>query len=154
MHPSTNSKSRKPLVIGAALVAAVLAAGGVLWAGDKPVLKGLPDLLGTQRALPPGAVQVEDLAADMSNFKGTITVRGVMAAPSPDDATLFSMIDSREARVCSDLHCAKTYLPVRMNGTRPKPWDELNVRGKISEDKKRGFLFVQADSVENLGSIK
>lgn len=154
MNPSINNKSRKPLVIGTVLVVAALAAGGVLWAGDKPVLKGLPDLLGNQRALPPGAIQVEDLAADMSNYKGTITVRGVMAAASPQDPTLFSMIDSREARVCSDLHCAKTYLPVRMTGTLPKPWDELNVRGKITDDPKRGFQFVQADGVENLGSIK
>lgn len=154
MNPSTNNKSRKPLIIGAVLAIAALAAGGVLWAGDKAVAKGLPDLLGNQRALPPGAVQVEDLAADMSNYKGTITVRGVMAAASPQDPTLISLIDSREARVCSDLHCAKNYLPVRMTGTLPKPWDELNVRGKIADDPKRGFQFVQAESVENLGSIK
>lgn len=154
MNTSTNNKSRKPLVIGTVMIVAALAAGGVLWAGDKPMLKGLPDLLGSQRALPPGAVQVEDLAADMNNYKGTLTVRGVMAAASPQDPTLFSMIDSREARVCSDLHCAKNYLPIRMTGTLPKPWDELNVRGKVMDDPKRGFQFIQADSVENLGSIK
>lgn len=77
-----------------------------------------------------------------------------MAAASPKDPTLFSVIDAREARVCSDLHCAKTYLPVRTTGTLPKPWDELNVRGKIVDDPKMGFQFIQAESVENLGSIK
>lgn len=154
MNLSAKSKGRKPLVIGTIIVVAAMTAGGVLWAGANPLSKGLPDLLGKQRALPSGALQVEDLAADMNNFKGTITVRGVMAAASPQDPNLFSMIDSREARVCSDLHCAKTYLPVRMTGTLPKPWDELNVRGKIIDDPKRGFQFVQADSVENLGSIK
>lgn len=128
MNQSTQSKSRKPLVIGTILVFAAMTAGGVLWTGDKPFLKRLPDLLGTQRALPPGALQVEDLAADMSHFKGPILVRGVMAAAAPHDPTLFSMIDSREARVCSDLHCAKNYLAVRMTGALPKPWDVLNVR--------------------------
>lgn len=152
-HPQTN-KSRKPLIIGMVLVGVVMTADGLLWAGDKPFLKGLPDLLGNQRTVPKGTLQVEDLAADMKNFTGTIVVRGVMASAAPQDPTLFSMIDSREARVCKDLHCAKNYLPVRMTGALPKPWDELDVRGKIVDDPKMGFQFVQAESVTNLGSIK
>ena len=142
------------MIIGTNLLVAAITAGGVLWAGDKPFFKGLPDLLRIQRTVPKGTLQVEDLAADIKNFTRTILVRGVMAAAAPQDPTLFSMTDAREARVCRDLHCAKTYLPVRMSGALPKPWDELNVRGKIVDDPKMGFQFVQAESVTNLGSIE
>ncbi len=146
------TKSRKMLVAGAIVLGVAVMTGSLLWAGDRSVFKGVPDLLSTQRTLPPGALQVEDIAADIKGYHGTILVRGVVAAVSPKDPTLFSMIDSREARVCQDLHCAKNYLPVKMTGALPKPWDELNVRGKIVSDAKMTYL--QAESVENLGSIK
>lgn len=120
------------------------------WANSQSL--NLPDLLGSQRTLPPGALHVDDLAADMKNYHGAILVRGVMAVNSPNDPTLIGMIDSREARVCKDLKCAKKYLPVKMTGALPKHWDELNVRGKIVRDAK--MTYVQAESVENLGSIK
>lgn len=114
---------------------------------------GLPDLLGAPpRPLPPGALQVQDLAADIKGYQGVIVVRGVMAVASLGDRTVFGMIDSREAKVCQDLHCAKFYLPVKTTGALPKPWDELNVRGKIVIDAKQTYL--QAESVENLGPIK
>lgn len=144
------TKSRKKLVAGAIMLGVAVMIGGLLWAGDKSA--GLPDLLGTQRALPPGALHVEDLAADMKGYKGTVLVRGVMAVASANDPTLFAMIDSREARVCNDLHGAKKYLPVKMTGTLPKPWDELNVRGNVVSDAT--MTYVQAESVENLGAIK
>lgn len=114
---------------------------------------GLPDLLGAPtRPLPPGAVHVEDIAADIKGYQGTILVRGVMAVTSPRDPKVFGMIDSREAKYCRDLHCAKFYLPVKTTGAVPKPWEELNVRGKIVSDAQQVYL--QAESVENLGSIR
>ena len=114
---------------------------------------GLPDLLGAPlRPLPPGALQVQDLAADIKGYQGTILVRGVMAVASPKDPKLFGLIDSREAKVCQDLKCAKFYLPVKTTGSLPKPWDELNVRGRIVSDASMTYL--QAEGIENLGPIK
>ena len=114
---------------------------------------GLPDLLGAPpRPLPPGALHVQDLAADMKGYQGVILVRGVMAVASPTDPKFFGLIDSREAKFCQDLHCAKFYLPVKTNGSVPKPWDELNVRGRIVSDATQTYL--QAESLENLGPIK
>lgn len=114
---------------------------------------GLPDLLGAPaRPLPQGALHVQDLAADMKGYQGTILVRGVMAVVSPGDPNLFGMIDSREAKVCQDLKCAKFYLPVKTTGSVPKPWDELDVRGQIVADARMTFL--KAESVQNLGPIR
>lgn len=147
------SKKRLALAMfGVAVVAVTFA--GLQWAADKPVLKKLPDLLGSQRPLPAGAIHIDDLVADMSNYKGIIVVRGVVAGASKEDASLFSMIDSREARVCADLHCARHYLRVRMAGTRPNPWDELDVRGTVTKEPGKDAWFIQAESVTNLGSIK
>lgn len=142
--------TRKQFLAGILIAGVAVMIGGLLWAGDQSA--GLPDLLGTQRALPSGALHVDDIAADMQGYKGTVLVRGVMAVPSANDPTRFAMIDSREARVCKDLHCAKTYLSVKTSDTLPKPWDELNVRGSVVSDGKKAYL--QAESVENLGSIK
>lgn len=150
--PAANAarpKQRRILMVGAIALGVTATAGSMLWAaGNKP----LPDLLGSHRALPAGALQVEDVAADLKNYQGTILVRGVMAITSPNDPALIGLIDSREARVCQDLKCAKNYLPVKTTGVVPKPWDELNVHGKVVTDGKRTYL--QAESIENLGSIK
>lgn len=140
---------RRLLAVSAVAVGVAVTAGSWLWAAGNT---SLPDLLGSQRALPAGALHVEDVAADLKNYQGTILVRGVMAVTSPNDPTLIGLIDSREARVCQDLKCAKNYLPVKSTGAVPKPWDELNVRGKVITDGKLTYL--QADSIENLGSIK
>ena len=147
------AKGRRLSLWAIGLAGATLVGGGLLWAGDGGPFKGLPDLLGSaQRALPPGALHVDDATADLKGYQGTILIRGVMAVNSPNDPTLIGLIDSREARVCKDLHCAKQYLPVKTSGPVPKPWDELNVRGKVVTDARMTYL--QAESIENLGSIK
>ncbi|MFH1820039.1 MAG: hypothetical protein ABIC92_19375 [Pseudomonadota bacterium] len=133
-------------MISAAVIGTGLAADGSLFGG-------LPDMFGAnQRMLPPGALQVDDAMADLKGYRGTILIRGVMAVAPPDYPGMFGMIDSREARVCRDLHCAKQYLPVKASGAMPQPWDELNVRGKVVTDGKLTYL--QAESIENLGSIR
>ena len=141
---------RQILVLGTvALLGSALTVGGLLWAGGN---RFLPDLLGSQRALPPDALQVDDVMADLKGYQGTILIRGVMAVALPNDPTLIGLIDSREARICKSLHCAKQYLTVKTSGPVPKPWDEMNVRGEVVSDAKMTYL--QAESVENLGSIK
>lgn len=150
-NSSQRAKPRRLLFIG--LASAAVIGGGLLWAADRSPFDGLPDLLGAnQRALPADALQVEELAADMKGYQGTILVRGVMAAAPPNFPGMFAMIDSREARVCSDLKCAKTYLPVKTSGPLPAPWDELNVRGKVVAGER--FDYLDAQSVENLGPIR
>lgn len=116
---------------------------------------GLPDLLGkAQPPLPKGALQVDDLKSDPKGYTGSILVRGVVAKFAPNDPHLVGLIDSREARVCRDLNCAQYYLPIRVKDTNLKPWDEVNVRGTMTEDTARKMVYLRADSVENLGSIK
>lgn len=157
-HPKNNRRPwwRRGIVIAALGALAVLGYVGVNLTQQQfpaAVAGGLPDLFGAnQRALPSGALHVEDLAADMKGYQGTILVRGVMAAAPPNYPGMFAMIDSREARVCRDLKCAKNYLPVKANGPLPQPWDELNVRGKIVKGER--FDYLDAERVENLGSIK
>jgi hypothetical protein len=137
------------------VMGAVLLTGGAPWTGNHLAHAGLPDLFGkAQRPLPKGALQVQDLEADPKGFKGSILVRGVVAKVSPYDPQLFALIDSREARVCQDLNCAKYYLPIKVKDAKLKPWDELNVRGTMAEDPAKKLIYLQADSVENLGPIK
>ncbi len=147
---TSGRKKRSRLAL---LAIGITGAAAIGWTTEKSPFSGLPDMLGAnQRALPSGALQVEDLAADMKGYQGTILVRGVMAVAPPDHPGMFAMIDSREARVCRDLKCAKNYLPVKANGTLPNPWDELNVRGRIVKGAR--FDYLDAERVENLGSIR
>ena len=115
---------------------------------------GLPDLLGKTQPPLNGALQVDDLKSDPQGYTGSILVRGVVAKFAPNDPHLVGLIDSREARVCRDLSCAKYYLPVKVKDTNLKHWDEVNVRGTMTEDTNKKIVFFLADSVENLGSIK
>lgn len=159
MHPrkqAPKSHSKRSLVVGIVLIGAALAVGGGIWATNgRADAAGLPDLLGkSQPPLPKGALQVQDLQADAKGYTGSILVRGVVAGVSSADAHQVLLIDSREARVCSDLHCAKFYLQTKVGNTDLKPWDEINVRGTIKEDPANKMIYLAAESVENLGSIK
>lgn len=146
---SQRPNRRRIFTAAAVTLGVAVTAGSLLWSAGYP---SLPDLLGSQRALPAGTLHVEDFIADIKNYQGTLRVRGVMAVTSPNDPTLIGLIDSREARVCRDLKCAKNYLPVKSPGAAPKPWDEITVHGKVVTDAKMTYL--QAESIENLGSIK
>lgn len=153
--PKTSPDRNRKIWLAAALIGGTAALGGLLWKANQTAAAQLPDLLGkTQPALPAGALQVQDLQADPRGYTGSIVVRGVVAMVSPYDPLLFALIDSREARVCKDLQCAKFYLPVKVNASNLNPWDEVNVRGTMTEapDKRKPYLL--ADEVENLGSIK
>ncbi|MBX9849506.1 MAG: hypothetical protein K2X64_09450 [Rhodocyclaceae bacterium] len=152
---SATAKKRGYWIAGSLVLGAALVTGGAIWGGGNVANAGLPDLLGkAQPPLPKGALQVQDLEADPKGYTGRILVRGVVAKVSPNDPQLFGLIDSREARVCQDLHCAKFYLPVKVKDTNLKPWDEVNVRGTMTEDPVKKMVYLVADSIENLGSIK
>ena len=152
---SITAEKRRYWIAGALVLAAVFVTGSALLAGGKAANVGLPDLLGkAQPPLPKGALQVQDLQADPKGYTGSILVRGVVAVASPYDPQLFALIDSREARVCVALDCAKFYLPVKVKDAHLKPWDELNVRGTMAEDTSKRMVYLAAEAVENLGSIK
>ena len=152
---SATARKRGYWIGGVLFVAAAWVMGGGLSAGGNATSADLPDLLGkAQPPLPKGALQVDDLKSDPKGYTGSIMVRGVVAKFAPNDPHLVGLIDSREARVCKDLQCAQWYLPVKVTQTNLKPWDELNVRGSMTEDPAKKIVYLQADSVENLGSIK
>lgn len=149
---SAAARKRGYWIAGALFVAATWLMGGSLSIGGNT---GLPDLLGkAQPSLPKGALQVDDLKSDPQGYTGNILVRGVVAKFAPNDPHLVGLIDSREARVCRDLNCAQYYLPVKIKDVNLKPWDELNVRGSMTDDPVKKIVYLHADSVENLGSIK
>lgn len=150
---SSTAKQRRYWIAAALVLGAALVTGSVLLAGK--TTSALPDLLGkAQPPLPKGALQVDDLKSDPQGYTGSILVRGVVAKFAPNDPHLVGLIDSREARVCRDLNCAKYYLPVKIKDANLKPWDEVNVRGSMTEDPVKKIVYLHADSVENLGSIK
>lgn len=152
---SSTIKRRGYWIAGVLALGAALMTGSALLSGGNVANAGLPDLLGkAQPPLPKGALQVQDLQADAKGYTGSILVRGVVAKVSPSDPHLFALIDSREARVCQDLYCAKFYLPIKVKGANLKPWDEVNVRGTMAEDADKKLIYLRADSVENLGPIK
>lgn len=152
---SSTIKRRGYWIAGALALGAALATGSALLADSNVAHAGLPDLLGkAQPPLPKGALQVQDLEADPKGYTGKILVRGVVAKVSPNDPQLFALIDSREARVCQDLYCAKFYLPIKVKDAKLKPWDEVNVRGTMTDDPAKKLIYLRADSVENLGPIK
>lgn len=86
-----------------------------------------------------GVLSVNDIQADPSAYKGTITINGVVAGISPQDPKLFAIIETSEAKVCKGTGCARFYLPVRYEGEAPKVWDEVNVTGSFAEG---GRIFV------------
>ncbi|MCL4537941.1 MAG: hypothetical protein M1610_10170 [Nitrospirae bacterium] len=93
-----------------------------------------------------GVLSVNDIQADPSAYKGTITINGVVAGISPQDPKLFAIIETLEAKTCKITGCAKFYLPVKFEGETPKVWDEVNVTGSFAEGK----ILVTATKVEVL----
>lgn len=78
-----------------------------------------------------GVLSVNDIQADPSAFKGTITITGVVATVLKDDPKHFAIIDTKEAKLCKSTGCAKYYLPVQYEGKTPILWDEVNVTGSF-----------------------
>lgn len=73
-------------------------------------------------------LQVNQLASDPSAYSGTLTVTGIMAGTSSQDPSVFGIFDLKELQ-CTTPNCNKIYLPVKSQGTMPKPGDEVRVSG-------------------------
>lgn len=93
------------------------------------------------------ALQVNQVAADPSAYSGTITVTGIMAGTSPQDPGVFGMFDLKELQ-CKTANCNKIYLPVKYQGTMPKPGDEVQVTGTFIPVS--GSYFFSATTVKVL----
>lgn len=94
------------------------------------------------------SLQVKDLQADPTAYKGRITVAGVVAAKATGDSTVFGLVDTAEAKQCKSTGCASFVLPVKFTGAQPKQWDRVTVSGVI--DAKAGLV---ADKVDVLGQL-
>lgn len=89
------------------------------------------------------ALQVNQVASDPSAYSGTITVTGIMAGTSPQDPSVFGIFDLKELQ-CTTPNCNKLYLPVKSQGTVPKPGDEVRVSGSFVKTSS-GYLFSAAN---------
>jgi len=105
---------------------------------------------GKSKTIKGGVLSINDIQADPSAYKGTITIIGVVAVFSKRDPKTFAIIDTSEAKLCKTTGCARFYLPVSYEGTVPKVWDEVNVTGSFADG---GKLFV-ATKVDVLRHLK
>lgn len=85
------------------------------------------------------ALQVNQVASDPSAYSGTITVTGIMAGTSPQNPSVFGIFDLKELN-CTTPNCNKIYLPVKHQGTMPKPGDEVRVSGSFMQ-AAGGYIF-------------
>jgi hypothetical protein len=85
------------------------------------------------------ALQVNQVAADPSAYNGKVTVTGIMAGTSPQDPNVFGIFDLKELQ-CTTPNCNKIYLPVKHQGTIPKPGDEVRISGSFVSTNG-GYLF-------------
>jgi hypothetical protein len=97
------------------------------------------------------ALNVNDLRSDPGAFSGELTITGIMAAVSQQDAQIFGIMDKAEL-TCTSPNCHKYYLPVRFEGQRPAHGDEVVVKGTFI-DMPGGKILV-AKSVNVLRNHK
>lgn len=109
------------LIVAAALVVGIALSYALFFRGDA------------------NALQVNQVAADPSAYSGNVTVTGIMAGTAPQDPTVFGMFDLKELQ-CTTPNCNKIYLPVKYQGSMPKPGDEVRVSGSFMKIDG-GFLF-------------
>lgn len=107
------------------IIMAVIAAGMAVGGCDKGTVYG-----------------VNDVGSDPAAFTGTITVTGITAGVSPQDPTIFGIMDKKELQ-CSSANCKKIIMPIRCQGKLPVLGDEVRVTGSFSNDG-RGYLFTAA----------
>jgi hypothetical protein len=85
------------------------------------------------------ALNVNDVGSDPAAFTGTITITGVTKAVSPQDPTLFGIIDIKELS-CTMVNCNKLMIPISYTGPIPAIGDEVRITGNFV-NKGNGFLF-------------
>lgn len=91
------------------------------------------------------AFNVNEIASDPAAFKGTITITGIMAGVSPQDPSIFGIMDIKELQ-CKTQNCNKAFIPVSCQGALPVPGNEVRLTGSFV-NKGGGYLFA-ADLVK------
>lgn len=97
-----------------AIFVVVSAIAGFLWLNNKS-----------------STLHVNQVGADPLAYSGSITVTGIMAGVAPENPAIFGMFDVKELQ-CTTPNCNKLYIPVRHQGTMPKPGDEIRVTGSFA----------------------
>ena len=116
---------KKNIIIAVALMAGISLSYALFFRGDA------------------NALQVNQVASDPSAYSGTVTVTGIMAGTFPQDPSVFGIFDLKELK-CTTPNCNKIYLPVKYQGTMPKPGDEVWVGGSFMKTSE-GFLFLASN---------
>ena len=116
---------KKNIIVVVALVAGIALSYALFFRGDA------------------NALQVNQVASDPSAYSGTITVTGIMAGTSPQDPSVFGIFDLKELK-CTTPNCNKIYLPVKHQGTMPKPGDEVRVSGSFMQ-AAGGYIFTASN---------
>ncbi len=90
-------------------------------------------------ATPAVTVHVDDLANKPESYKGEIVLQAVVARLGKSKG-VFAAIDYREFKNCSELGCAKNYLPVKYDGEIPKPESLIQMKGQVVK-RENGLVF-------------
>lgn len=85
------------------------------------------------------ALNVNDVGADPAAFKNTITLTGIVAGTSPQDPTIFGIMDVKELQ-CKTQNCNKLFIPITYKGTFPVRGDEVRLTGSFV-NTGGGYLF-------------
>jgi hypothetical protein len=89
------------------------------------------------------ALQVNDVGADPAAYVGEITIVGIMAATSNNDADIFGIMDKQELQ-CTVADCNKVLIPVKYDGEMPVMGDEVKITGSFTTSSG-GYLFTASD---------
>lgn len=94
------------------------------------------------------ALNVNDVASDPAAFKSAITLTGIVAGTSPQDPTIFGIMDIKELQ-CKTQNCNKVFIPITYKGTFPVRGDEVRLTGSFV-NRGGGYLF----AAENLKVVR
>lgn len=85
------------------------------------------------------ALNVSDVASDPTAFKNTITLTGIVAGTSPQNPSIFGIMDIKELQ-CKTQNCNKIFIPIAYKGTFPVRGDEVRLTGSFI-NQGGGYLF-------------
>lgn len=97
------------------------------------------------------ALNVSDISSDPGAYAGTITITGIMGGTSPQDPTLFGIMDVKELQ-CKSANCNKVFIPIKYQGKLPVLGDEVLATGKFTP--MQGGYVLAAETVKVLRNHK
>jgi hypothetical protein len=91
------------------------------------------------------ALNVSEISSDPGAYAGTITITGIMGGTSPQDPTIFGIMDIKELQ-CKTANCNKVFVPIKFQGKLPVQGDEVRATGRFVT-MGGGYLFA-ADKIK------